>query len=91
MLFSGKMIRGKTALEWGLVNALAPAREVLNESIEFARKLAENNDTAIQNMKKCINHAMDHDVRKGIEYEVKIFAEMMRLKLVEISSPNASD
>jgi len=34
---------------------------------------------------------MDHDVRKGIEYEVKIFAEMMRLKLVEISSPNASD
>ncbi len=83
MLFSGKMIRAETALEWGLVNALAPAREVLNESIEFARKLAENNDTAIQNMKKCINYAMDHDVRKGIEYEVELFAEMMRLKLAE--------
>lgn len=83
MLFSGKMIRGKTALEWGLVNALAPAREVLNKSIEFARKLAENNDISIQNMKKCINYAVDHDVRKGIEYEVELFAEMMRLKLAE--------
>ncbi len=83
MLYSAKMIRAKTALQWGLVNALAPAKEVLNESIEFARKLAENSCVAIQNMKKCINYAVDHDIRKGIEYEVEIFAEMMRLKLVE--------
>ncbi len=83
MLYSAKMIRAKTALEWGLVNTLAPAKEVLNESIDFARKLAENNDTAIQTMKKCINYAVDHDIKKGIEYEVKLFAEMMRLKLVE--------
>jgi hypothetical protein len=37
-------------------------------------------------MKKCINYAVDHDIRKGIEYEVEIFAEMMRLKLVEKKS-----
>ena len=83
MLYSAKMIRARTALAWGLVNALAPAREVLSESIEFARKLAENSNTAIQTMKKCINYAVDHDIRKGIEYEVELFAEMMRLKLVE--------
>ena len=59
---------------------------MLNESIEFARKLAENSCAAIQNMKKCINYAVDHDIRKGIEYEVEIFAEMMRLKLVEKKS-----
>jgi len=86
MLYSAKMIRANTALQWGLVNALAPAKNVLSESIEFARKLAENNCTAIQNMKKCINYAVDHDIRKGIEYEVEIFAEMMRLKLVEKKS-----
>ena len=89
MLYSGKMIRAKTALAWGLVNSLVPAREVLNESIEFARKLAENNCTAIQTMKKCINYAVDHDIRKGIEYEVELFAEMMRLKLVEKKSASA--
>jgi len=89
MLYFAKMIRAKTALEWGLVNALAPAREVLNKSIEIACKLAENNDTAIQTMKKCINYAVDHDIRKGIEYEVELFAEMMRLKLVEKRSASS--
>ena len=86
MLFSGKMIRGKTALEWGLVKTLVPAKEVLNESIEFARKLAKNNDISIENMKKCINYAVDHDTRKGIEYEVELFAEMIRVKLAEKNS-----
>lgn len=86
MLYTGKMIRAEAALQWGLVNALASAKEVFNEAIEFARKLSENNCTAIQNMKKCINYATDHDIRKGIEYEVAIFAEMMRLKLVEKKS-----
>ena len=83
MLYSGKMIRAGTALQWGLVNKLAPVKEVLKEAIDFAGMLAENNDTAIYTMKKCINFAMDHDTREGIEYEVGLFAEMMRRKLVE--------
>ena len=32
-------------------------------------------------MKKCINFAAENDILKGIEYEVGLFAEMMRLKL----------
>lgn len=86
MLYSGKMIRAEKALEWGLVNALAPAKEVLEESVKFARKLSENNDIAIHTMKKCVNYAVEHDTRKGIEYEVGLFAEMMRFKLVENKS-----
>jgi enoyl-CoA hydratase/carnithine racemase len=83
MLYSGKMVRAKTALQWGLVNKLAPVKEVLKEALDYAGILAENNDKAIQTMKKCINYAMDHDTRQGIEYEVGLFAEMMRLKLIE--------
>ena len=83
MLYSGKMIRAENALQWGLVNKLAPVKEVLKEAIDFAGMLAENNDTAIYTMKKCINYAMDNDTKKGIEYEVGLFAEMMRRKLVD--------
>ena len=32
---------------------------------------------------KCINNAMDYDVRKGFEYEVELFAEMMRVKMAQ--------
>jgi len=37
-------------------------------------------------MKKCINYAVENDILKGIEYEVCLFAEMMRLKLASKSS-----
>ena len=83
MLYSGKMIRAKTALQWGLVNKLAPVKEVLKEALDYAEILSENNSKAIQTMKKCINFAMDHDTREGIKYEVGLFAEMMREKLVK--------
>ncbi len=66
-----------------MVNKLAPVKKVLKEAIDFAGMLAENNDTAIYTMKRCINYAMDNDTKKGIEYEVGLFAEMMRRKLVE--------
>ena len=83
MLYSGKMIRAKTALQWGLVNKLVPVKDVLKEALDYAELLAENCSKSIQTMKKCINFAMEHDTREGIEYEVGLFAEMMRLKLVE--------
>ena len=83
MLYSGKMIRAKTALQWGLVNKLVPVRDVLKEALDYAGVLAENSSRSIETMKKCINFAMEHDTREGIEYEVGLFAEMMREKLVE--------
>ncbi|MCP5004085.1 MAG: enoyl-CoA hydratase/isomerase family protein [Planctomycetes bacterium] len=83
MLYSGKMIRAKTAFEWGLVNKLAPVKDILKEALDYAEVLAENNAMAIQTMKKCINFAVDHDTADGIKYEVGLFAEMMREKLVK--------
>ncbi|MDR4503993.1 MAG: enoyl-CoA hydratase/isomerase family protein [Candidatus Scalindua sp.] len=83
MLYSGKMIRAKTALQWGLVNKLAPVKGVLKEALDYAEVLAQNSSKAIKTMKKCINFAMDHDTREGIKYEVGLFAEIMRQKLVK--------
>ena len=34
-------------------------------------------------MKKCVNFAVENDITKGLEYEVGIFAKMMRSKLAE--------
>jgi len=81
MLFLGKMIRADTALNWGLVNQIAPHKEVLEHTIETAKVLMERDSRVLKEMKKCVNYAMENDIFKGIEYEVSIFAEMMRLKL----------
>lgn len=82
MLLLGKMVRAEMALEWGLVNQIAPYKEVLEHTIELAKTLLERDARALKEMKKCVNFAMENDILKGIEYEVGLFAEMMRLKLL---------
>ncbi|MCF6148129.1 MAG: enoyl-CoA hydratase/isomerase family protein [Candidatus Kuenenia sp.] len=82
MLFLGKMIRADTALEWGLVNQIVSHKDVLKHTIDIAKILLERDARVLKEMKKCVNYAMENDLQKGIEYEVGLFAEMMRLKLV---------
>ncbi|MFO0792889.1 MAG: enoyl-CoA hydratase/isomerase family protein [Candidatus Brocadiaceae bacterium] len=82
MLLLGKMVRAEIALEWGLVNQIAPHKEVLEHTIKLAKTLLERDVRALKEMKKCVNFAMENDILKGIEYEVGLFAEMMRLKLL---------
>ncbi len=82
MLLLGKMVRAEMALEWGLVNQIAPHKEVLGQTIELTKTLLERDARALKEMKKCVNFAMENDILKGIEYEVGLFAEMMRLKLL---------
>jgi len=86
MLFLGKMIRAETALEWGLINQIVSHKEVLKQTIALAKTLLERDARALKEMKKCINYAVENDILKGIEYEVCLFAEMMRLKLASKSS-----
>ena len=83
MLFLGKMIRAKTALEWGLVNQVVPHKEVLKQAINMAKMLLERDTGVLIEMKNCVNFAIENDIAKGLEYEVDIFAKMMRRKLVE--------
>jgi hypothetical protein len=54
---------------------------VLDHAIATAKILLERDARALKEMKKCINYAGENDILKGIEYEVGLFAEMMRLKL----------
>lgn len=85
MLFLGKMIRAETALEWGLVNQIVPHKEALDHAITLAKTLLYRDARALKEMKKCVNFAGENDILKGIEYEVGLFAEMMRLKLLNKS------
>ncbi|MCF6158945.1 MAG: enoyl-CoA hydratase/isomerase family protein [wastewater metagenome] len=81
MLLLGKMIRAETALAWGLINRITPHKEVLDTAIAMAKTLLERDARALKEMKKCVNYAGENDILKGLEYEVGLFAEMMRIKL----------
>jgi 2-(1,2-epoxy-1,2-dihydrophenyl)acetyl-CoA isomerase len=48
MLLANRILDAKTVVEWGLVNEIVPAKEVLPRSIEVARRLAQNPRQAMQ-------------------------------------------
>lgn len=81
MLYLGKMVRAKSAYEWGLVNMLAPHKEVMDNAVSVAKELVEKDSRALHDLKRCINFAADHNINEGIEFEVSRFSEIMRLKL----------
>jgi enoyl-CoA hydratase len=55
MIFTGKRIDAETALAWGLVNEVVPARDLTNRGRELADSIAKNAGVAVQLAKQVID------------------------------------
>ncbi len=75
MIFTGQNIKADEALRIGLVNAIYPQNELLNEAKQLALNIAKNGQHAIKNSKRAINEGMQYDIDKGIELEEKLFGD----------------
>ncbi|EGD55453.1 crotonase/enoyl-CoA hydratase family protein [Gordonia neofelifaecis] len=54
MVLTGDGIEASLALEWGLVNRVVPADEVLTTALELARKIAANAPLSVQYSKRAL-------------------------------------
>ena len=75
IIFTGKNINAEEALRIGLINAIYPRNELLNEAKKLAHEISKNNDYAIKNSKKAINEGLQVDIDKGIQIEEKYFGD----------------
>ncbi|MFO1352274.1 MAG: enoyl-CoA hydratase/isomerase family protein, partial [Gammaproteobacteria bacterium] len=57
MIFTGARIDAATALQWGLVNEILPAAELLARAQALARQIAANAPIAVQTAKQLIDAA----------------------------------
>ena len=73
MIFTGRNIKADEALRIGLVNAIYPQSDLLNEAKKLALTIAKNGPNAVKNSKKAINDGMQVDIDKAIEIEEKLF------------------
>lgn len=55
LLLTGEPISSRTALEWGLVNQVAPGDQCLDEAIDLAHRLVECGPSAISTTKRLID------------------------------------
>ena len=73
MVFTGKILHSEQAMQWGLVNEVVEAEELAATVEGMAEKLAMGGRMALYQAKRCLNHSLDMDLNRGLEYETECF------------------
>ena len=75
MIYTGRNIKADEAYRIGLVNAVYPQSELLNEAKKMAETIARQAPIAVRNSKKAINDGLQVDMDKAIVIEEKLFGD----------------
>ena len=75
MIYGGNYIDAYEALRIGLVNAVYPQGELLEQAKLLAKNIAKNGRNAVAASKKAINEGIQVDIEQGIKIEEYQFGE----------------
>lgn len=78
LMYLGGWLDARQALEWGLVNRVAPAGRLRETLDELARELASKSLSASQTVKMLVAHTFDCDLQTGLELERAAVARHMQ-------------
>jgi len=71
MIFIGEQIDAAAALNLGLVNKVVPPDKLMDEAMEWAKKLAAKSGPVLAMAKTAINTGLDTDLGSGLTIETK--------------------
>ncbi|HEV8439012.1 MAG TPA: enoyl-CoA hydratase-related protein [Methylomirabilota bacterium] len=74
-LFTGESITAQQALDWGLVNRVAPAAELETVTTELVGRIVECAPSALRLQKELIIHWRNTDLKSAVEYGINAFAQ----------------
>lgn len=69
LIFTGRRVEAREALEVGLVNKICPPEKLINECMEMAVMICEAGPIAIQQAKYAINYGLEVDINTGLAIE----------------------
>ena len=73
LIFTGKMITAAKACEWGIVNEIFEAGELLVKAMESARAIASVGSLAVCYSKEAIVNGLNMSKEDGFRYEASLF------------------
>ena len=73
LLVTGRQLKAQEALEWGLVNHVYPADELLDKTLEMARLILQKGPIAVQLTKEAVQHGQDMDLDNACLLESEVF------------------
>jgi len=78
LLFTGELVDAERFRDWGLINALYPADELIDEVQRVADQLSDKSPLVIKRMKKVINACMDKTRDDALDHELLEFTRHRR-------------
>ncbi len=75
LIYTARNIKADEAFRIGLVNAVYPQEELLDQAKKLASIIAANAPIAVRNCKKAINDGLDADMDQAIVIEEKLFGD----------------
>lgn len=69
LLLTGRRLPAREALEWGLVNAVVPAGQALEEALRLAQEIASRPALAVRRIKAAVREQRDLPVAEALKRE----------------------
>ncbi len=73
-LWSGEMMTAETAEAWGIINRRYPQEILVEETLKYARNLANKPALSVRFIKEAVYKAVDYSLYEGMQYERKNFS-----------------
>jgi enoyl-CoA hydratase len=77
MLMTGELITAAEAHRWGLVNAVHPAADLMEQALRLADRIAANSPAAVQQAKRSARMGIELPLEAGIETEIECYQRMV--------------
>ena len=77
MMLTGRRLKGKEALDIGLIDYLVPLTEVRSRSVELAKEISEAGPLAVQSIRSTIRQGLADQVEEIVDWEL---SEQIRLQ-----------
>ena len=76
LILTGELIDAETALEWGLINRVAPEGEQLDAAMELAETIAQKSPMGVQMGKRAFYEMVELDYDEALTYSNEQFATL---------------
>lgn len=73
LILSGKVFNAEQALAWGLINAVYPADQLQDATINIATDIANNAPIAVTQAKNAIQEGMQMRLSDALDYEIEAY------------------
>src|SRR5438552_2635128 len=77
IILTGRPFSAKEAFEWGMVNRLCPLDRLLEETMETARRIADNAPISVRQAKHSIHYGLHMDLASAMMFEIEAYNRMV--------------